>query len=323
MEINSIAVFGFKEYKNYFRKFLIDEARIKNIKFYYIQIITTRKCVLTFYENNELKTIKTNLFKIKKDIKSPDLAIFSLGLINPLKLFIIKILLQPGRIAWDYYDDLYYQNESLKNQVYSFIWSKFSHKVLVLNSALMYRFKNAVHWDNASHIKFHQHNKDEKNSIGTIASIDKKRFDIKTYKNTVRKLKNYNFFLFGWIKNNVEFLTKEIEELSLENNFKYYGKYSNDNLQEILSKFDIALIPYKSDQSVYYINPDKYNHFSNRGIKIVSSYIPALLSKDNILFYKDEEDLITKIDEIHKIEFKSQNNVSWSERFDELISFFK
>lgn len=56
---------------------------------------------------------------------------------------------------------------------------------------------------------------------------------------------------------------------------RYFGAYANDDLQNILSKYDVGIVPYATSSSMTkHINPDKIYHYLNAGLNVIASDIP-------------------------------------------------
>jgi len=305
--VEKVVIVGFKPIEQYFRKGIFYYAKQYDLELIYV-LVLGRKLFLTTMDDELFSTREITYYELLK-IKNLSLMIFNLGLNSFVKLFLLKLLLKPQKIYWDYIDNLYYGNETLRNFLYHKLFEKFSDGVLVLNSILSYRFKNSICWDNASHLNKLILDKNQLKVIGTISSIDS-RFDFESYEYAISNLPNYKFYLYGWVKNDNRNNFLKLENLKKYKNFEYFGSYDNDDLEVILKKFSIGLIPYKISALTLYINPDKYYHYSNAGLNIISSFIPAIVGKTNLFFYSSKYELVNLLSGDFSKEYI---NYSWEE----------
>jgi hypothetical protein len=286
--MEKVIILGFKPIEQYFRKWMFPFAEKYDLEMVYIHL-ANKKIFLSKYENKQFVTTDISIKELGQ-YKNADLMVFNFGLGSFLKFYMLKFFLNPKKLYWDYIDNLYYGNESLRNFFYHKIYERVSDGVLVLNRLLSYRFHNPIEFGNASHLEKFNNVINNKNNIITISSIDS-RFDFEFYESLLKTFPEKKFMLYGWIKNQNMQIVKIIEHWKTYSNFEYFGSYDNDQLESILCNAQIGLIPYKVSEMTLYINPDKYYHYSNFGLKIISSYIPILSDKNNVNFYRNIDDI--------------------------------
>ena len=296
-----IAVAGEVPYEQYFRSPFLLEGKDQQCATFYIQWHgPSLRVTLTSFEGPAPRTASISLHRLPRELADLDLLIFAFPLRPVVRGFCLKRLLRPTLCFWDYFDDFYYGNKTLPKVILTSIWQKMCDRVLVLSPTLLPRFHNSTHWDNASNLIPKQRSPNPRPILGTIASLDE-RFDRALYERLLHRLPDCDFHLYGRINNyrnrnynRVRLVEAWLKALSTRPNFRYFGAYSSQQLQAIVSSFDIGLIPYVPGPLCEHINPDKYYHYTNAGVPVLSSPIQSLLQRKNIVFYSGFEDLAEK-----------------------------
>jgi hypothetical protein len=289
-------------YDQYFRWPLLLEGHHHQCSTFYVQWgDTSSSTTVTSFDARGPTTETIPLHRLPAKLGNLDLLIFNYPLRSVVRAFCLKHLLHPTLCSWDYFDDFYYGNKTLPKRVLTSMWQKMCDRVLVLSPTLLPRFHNSLHWDNASSLTPKQGSGNPRPIVGTIASLDQ-RFDRVLYNDLIETMTDHDFHLYGRIHNyrnrshrRVRRFQHWLTALSERPNFKYFGPYSHQQLQDIVSSFDIGLIPYVPGSLCEHINPDKYYHYTNAGVPVLSAPIPSLLRRGNILFYSGLEDLLQKV----------------------------
>ena len=289
--METILIFEGREFERYFRRHMFEVASSHGLELIYIHVDRNRLDMTRFVSGSpETHRVR---YRDLLQYRGAAAMVFNFGLSSALRQLFFRLLLRPGITCWDYIDDYYYGNETLARMWYHKWFAYVSDKVLVLNPLLGYRFENAVHWQFGSHLARRPSSPPD-GVVGTIASIDA-RFDFASYRHAIAHLPDRKFVLYGWAEQADVQTTQALERLSEFENFSYGGAYADADLQSILAGFTVGLIPYCVSALTLNINPDKYYHYANVGLPVISSYIPALLDKPAVAFYRTGDELVELI----------------------------
>jgi hypothetical protein len=323
-----IVVAGEVPYEQYFRLPLLFEGRNHQCATFYLQWHgMSSHANLTSFDGPAPQTKSIPLSRLPGELGEVELLIFYYSLRPFVRALCLKRLLRPRLCFWDYSDDFYYGKKTLPKLVLTSMWQRMCDRVLVLSPTLLPRFRHSLHWDNASSLTPQQRSANRTPIVGTIASLDE-RFDRVLYEGIVGALPDFDFQLYGRIhnyRNRNHVGVRQFEDwlavVSMRRNFKYFGAYSGQQLQAIVSSFDIGLIPYLPGRLCEHINPDKYYHYTNAGLPVVSSLIPSLAARPNIVFYSGLEDLVGKVRSIAAGAGKPPASVqfNWADRLVDLL----
>jgi hypothetical protein len=296
-----IMVAGAVPYDEYFRWPFLLEGPNHGCATFYLQWNGAPSCRLTSFVSRPSPSTAIPLHRLPRELGHLDILIFNYPLRSVVQGYVLKQALLPTLCFWDYFDDFYYGRKTLPKVVLTSMWEKMCDRVLVLSPTLLPRFHNALHWDNASNLNPGRSFDNSRPVLGTIASLDD-RFDRSIYEQLVDACPDCDFHLYGRIHNyrnrnshGVRRFQTWLDALSSRHNFTYFGPYNTHQLQDIVDSFDIGLIPYVPGPLCEHINPDKYYHYTNAQIPVLSSAIPSLMPRGNILFYSSGEDLIHKV----------------------------
>lgn len=284
---------------------------------------------LTTFAGHSQSTADWTLLQLARELAGIDLLVFTYPLRPVAHGFLLKRLLRPRVCFWDYYDDLYYGRETWPKIVLTEIWRRMCDRVLVLSPTLLSRFPNSLHWDNASSLVPMRDVRDTAKTVGTIASLDE-RFDQISYEILLNALPAFRFHLYGRIHNyrnrdagNVRLFHAWIAALARFPNFRYFGGYGSDQLQAIVSTFDVGLIPYLPGPRCQHLNPDKYYHYTNAGVPVVSAPIPSLLERENVVFYFDQEELVERVQQMAERSTVAAVRFEWDDRLLEILNMLE
>jgi hypothetical protein len=326
-----IMVAGEVPYDQYFRWPFLLEGPSQGCATFYVQWHGAPTCKLTSFASPARPTTSILLPQLRREVGQLDLLIFNYPLRSVIQGFFLKQMLLPTLCVWDYFDDFYYGRKTLPKAVLTAIWQKMCDRVLVLSPTLLPRFQNSLHWDNASNLTPRPYSANPRPVLGTIASLDQ-RFDRTVYERLVDAVPDCDFHLHGRIHNyrnrnseGVRRFQAWLDALSARPNFTYFGPYTSLQLQDIVSSFDIGLIPYVPGPLSEHINPDKYYHYTNAAVPVLSSPIPSLLQRGNILFYSSFEDLVDKVRSVaagHQLP-RPGVRFNWAERLVELLKMME
>jgi hypothetical protein len=323
-----IVVAGQTSHDQYYRSPVLVEGRYHCCATFHIEWQgISSPARLTSFNGPTPRTKSVASHRLPQEIGEVDVLIFNYPLRPIASALWLKRLLRPTLCFWDYCDDFYYGRKTLPKALLTSLWQRMCDRVLVLSPTLVARFPNALHWDNASHLTPKQGVGGSERILGTIASLDE-RFDRALYERMVDALPEFQFHLHGRIYNyrnrnsdGVRRFQAWLDLLATRGNFKYFGPYSNQGLQAIVSSFDIGLIPYVPGPLCQHLNPDKYYHYTNAGVPVLAAPIPSLLERSNIVFYSGLDDVVKKV---RKMVADLRNpspsaRFDWSDRLEELL----
>jgi hypothetical protein len=323
-----IAVAGEVPVDEYFRSpFLLAGSRHHCETFYIHWRGTSPRVMLTTFAAAGPRTVSCSIWRLPRELAGLDLLLFNYPLRPIAQAFFLKRLLRPRACFWDYFDDYYYGRKTWPKAALTELWQRLCDRVLVLSPTLLSRFSNALRWDNASNLTRKPDSPSAPPTIGTIASLDV-RFDRHAYLHLVDALPGYRFHLYGRIHNhrnrdaeNVRRYQEWLRELACRPNSRYFGAYAPYQLQAIVSSFDLGLIPYVPGRRCEHLNPDKYYHYTNAGVPVVSAPIPSLMSRDNVVFYSDREDLVAKVRQVANGQppAPAATRFDWDDRLVEIL----
>lgn len=171
-------------------------------------------------------------------------------------------------------------------------------------------------------------NTGSRKKVGFIGSLDP-RFDIDTVEHTVKQLSNFDFEFTGDMRNQTM-----RERLSAYPNVRFFDPVKPNDVPELLSKYDVGIIPYIVNDVNRNIYPLKINEYLAVGVPVVMTPFATLpefermvsvsADKDDFcqkLLMETETDTAERIKQ--RIEFASEN--SWdarTESFSNIIEKF-
>ena len=117
--------------------------------------------------------------------------------------------------------------------------------------------------------------KNQRKVIGYVGNLSAKRIDFKLIQALANKLEDVTIELAGPIENDPQSLFW-IKELQLCPNIKLLGEISYKKVPQVISQFDVGIIPYLLNEFNLGTNPNKFYEYSAMGIPCVSSNLPSL-----------------------------------------------
>jgi len=131
--------------------------------------------------------------------------------------------------------------------------------------------------------------------IGYIGGLNE-RIDTELIEYIAEKKENWNIILVGPVQRSFNIRKKH-------DNILFTGLKPYKELPKYISKFDVAILPYKISDATYFINPVKLLEYMAAGKPVVSVPIP-----DIIEFYSDKIEL-------------AEDYESFAEKIEKLLSF--
>ena len=184
-----------------------------------------------------------------------------------------------------------------------------------------YVVKNGVDFNLfVPHAKTKNSSDTSQKKVGYIGTLDF-RFDIDIMEYAVKELPHVIFEFTGYLLNqNIK------ERLSVYKNVSFFGSVKPQEVPELLSKYDLGIIPYKMDEVNKNIYPLKINEYLAVGVPVVMTAFADLTdfkemakSAENKMLFKEhiESELKNDNDNLiqERIPFAKQN--SWEGRANE------
>jgi glycosyltransferase involved in cell wall biosynthesis len=182
--------------------------------------------------------------------------------------------------------------------------------------------KNGVDFPIFSKYAKHTVNAYKRKKVGFIGSLDP-RFDIETVEHAVQQLPDFEFEFIGDMRNEVM-----KARLSSYQNVKFFDPVKPNDVPELLSKYDVGIIPYIVNDVNKNIYPLKINEYLAVGVPLVMTPFANLPEFEGIVSVsKDKNDFVLKLQEETsndttekiklRIDFAASN--SWDARAESFI----
>ncbi|MCR3757945.1 glycosyltransferase [Clostridium felsineum] len=193
---------------------------------------------------------------------------------------------------------------------------KLKDKLYIINNGVDIENFSKENLKNENEINvFNVNNKKKIGYIGTVSSW----FDFQLLKNTALKHKELEFYIIGPIEEGADIGScKEIENIIFTGSQPYYS------IPNILSKIDVAIMPFKKNELIEAVNPVKIYEYLAMGKAVVAlKYKETEKFRDLIYTYDSQEEFENALDMAIKskrnnidkrIQFAKNN--SWQARVD-------
>jgi len=173
---------------------------------------------------------------------------------------------------WLFYDATFPKLTAMR--CIDWLYRKLSDAVIVLSSELLPYYPGAYQLDNASHVEAGEVEKSQSAEVAVVASFDN-RLDFELLERLLELLPNVQFHFYGWVRTECPGVDERLHALCQRANAEYHGPYANAELDTILARFRVGLIPYATTNRVnQYVNPDKIYHYLRAGMEVVATPIP-------------------------------------------------
>lgn len=337
--MDKIIFLTFKKYEIHFRKYLIKSLIKGGYDVLYVFLLPNQidlyfnEKLVNSYAFKKVKSLKF-FFKISpkiikqiKDFKKNEEVLIwnSLGLSSLIFYLILRFSIPKSFVIYDVYDYLFYNEKNkkqlLKLKLIDKIYRLLANRTIVLSRELTHLYPEAYWLNNASHL----HRKKSgglKKRIGMTGSINY-NFDFHLTEHIAKKLPEIEIAIHGWIRSyDMKETQRKINYLvTTYSNIKYYGEYNNDNMEDILSTLDIALVVYIPDSVIIpgssiikYSNPDKFFHYLCYGLEVISTPIkPAYELKKWVHICGTAECFVEKIKDIYGNKGLKNEDEFWKE----------
>jgi hypothetical protein len=323
-----------KRHEADFRMYLMRAAAAANVMAVHLccqadTILTTDQQVINTYPmGTESHSICSDL--VKK--MGQKMTYILVGLIlDPTRIALVEQLreaFQNVKIFYDAYDYFRYGSEGQlfeRLQTLDKIWQKLCDTTLILQKGLVWNYPRSHHFDNASHLRLLPGMlRVEPHCLVYIGSIDR-RVDFEWLNNILRH--DVVLDIYGAVFDAEIEADSQLKDLLRQHkNVTYHGAYTNDELQSILSKYRVGLVPYKTNYTMTdYVNPDKIYHYLNAGLDVISTPIPQAKAMTSSLYVSptgaDLPQILSEIQGASRGATWSSDQYTWEMRWQELQSF--
>lgn len=149
--------------------------------------------------------------------------------------------------------------------------------------------------------------KESQKKVGYIGTLDF-RFDIDIMEYAIKELPEVIFEFTGYLLNH-----EIVDRLSLYSNVSFFGSVKPEEVPQLLSKYDLGIIPYKMDEVNKNIYPLKINEYLAVGVPVVMTAFADLADfKDMVKSATNKELFKSQI----LSELKNDNNLLIKKRTD-------
>jgi hypothetical protein len=322
----SLLVISNKRYTTDFRKYLMRSAQRHGARAMHIY---SWEKVIVSYEDKEQHTFNPDqpaadlLDLVHKELGNGQiLALTGLGGYIHTLPFALATSLKNAIFVYDVYDDFSYGASGLsrlRKLCDDIRWRRITDQSIVLSRGLKRFYPFAKHVDNASHCTT-RCGREQTNKFVYVGSIDH-RVDFSWLRSLARGVDRLD--IYGRIHAGDQDVERKLNEFLGEYPAAhYFGEYDNDELDEILSKYSVGLVPYKPvDRTTTYVNPDKLYHYLNCGLEVLSSPFPqAQLLKQFLHLVDADDDWHSVLAGLAKSRAQHwpRENYSWDVRWGEL-----
>lgn len=279
----NLVVLSFRRYDYDFRRYLVESAATSGARAVHVQWAKRIVAVLpngSVIASGKISDAIEPIVAAIKGIVGDDggIVLNSLGCQCPQDICVLRMAFRRWLFVFDVFDELSYSAtgaELAKFKLKEMVHRLNSDMTIALSPDLKRLYRNALHLDNASHVKRIDNPSVEENAIGIIASINP-RFDFALVERCARSLSEYRIRIHGRVHHDDEGIKSSLRQL-IGNcaNVSFHGPYKSPELNDILSRYRIGLVPYFSDHPLTaFINPDKYYHYLSAGMEVLSPPLP-------------------------------------------------
>ncbi|WP_281999261.1 hypothetical protein [Geotalea uraniireducens] len=279
----NLIVISNKKYPTDFRKYLMAAAELQSAVA--IHIYAWEEFVVTF-QGHEICRLpgagneKVVYEMVRKLSNGPSIVLTGLGGRLSKLAISAKRYLSNCHFIYDIYDHFQYGAHGVDYWRWRWNdlrWRYHVDSSIVLSADLMQLYPGAYHLNNASHLTPPiQKAPIDPERIVYLGSIDE-RVDWEWLKGVVAN--GIHLDIYGQVHLAKAHIEANLASL-LHNNpqVKFYGRYDNNDLPEILSQYTVGIIPYAVNSPLtHYVNPDKLYHFLNCGLEVVAPGFPQAL----------------------------------------------
>ena len=240
------------------------------------------------------------------------------GVANTLALRATKLFARQDRL-YDVQDDLSYGARGLdwaKFAVRDRRWRAVCGGTVVLNKAMTTRYRRAKWLDNASHLSPIPDLPQDPRLV-YIGSIDR-RLDLPLLEEVSRFMP---VDIYGAVHSWTPELEGELKQAVTRSGVRYFGRYRNEELADVLKGYSVGLIPYHTDMRLTrHVNPDKIYHYLNAGLGVVTTAIPQSLAMTSAVTVIERADEIVGAteDALRRRNQWNWRDYTWSQRWEDL-----
>ena len=118
-------------------------------------------------------------------------------------------------------------------------------------------------------------NKKKRKVIGYVGNISAFRLNFELINQVSIECKNFDLIFAGPVEED-ELTQKWVKKINALTNVNFIGEVKYANVPDLISSFNIGIIPYKLNQFNLGTNPNKFFEYSAMGVPCISTDIPSL-----------------------------------------------
>jgi glycosyltransferase involved in cell wall biosynthesis len=252
-----------------------------------------RKSILTNTLSGEVRTYSVSeLPRLVRDTRREadgkrPIYFVSMATALPSLVIMLRLLLRNGIWLFDVYDDFsLYWGSSLyrfKGHIVNSIFPRLFTATIIAPPNLIEKFPDAYALEIASNIKPVSHGSFDSKKLIVTSNIDP-RLDYDFLTAVAQRLPDTEIHVYGRATNSPNDLPRLQQIMATAANIKYYGEFSEAGLQQILSRYNIALAPFRTNALfTRSTDPSRFYDYLNAGLEVVSTDIPRARQRANFL----------------------------------------
>ncbi|MDR3423652.1 MAG: hypothetical protein P4M13_01040 [Alphaproteobacteria bacterium] len=239
----------------------------------------------------------------------------------------LRLIAPRGIWCLDMHDDLRYHYTGLarlRTVIGIRVMQWFSDLIVHAAPTLQELFPASQHLGNASHISPMSHEGIDRSAVLILASLDD-RFDFDLMEQVAEACPANIFHIHGQVYDAHSATLAQVEALTANHgNIQYHGAYTSDDLPCILGRYAVTFAPYHTGiELTRYIDPLRYYHCLNAGLKVITTAIPqALLMQKSLTLIDSAEECAHALKDADAAA-KPYACITWEQRVDKLIGILR
>jgi hypothetical protein len=252
-----------------------------------------RRCIYTDPQSNGSLSFSLIEFprlirKIGSSIVTDTIPVYfvSTATALPSVVLALRFFLRRGIWLFDVYDDysLYWGKlpQRVKGHIINMLFYRLMTATIIAPPNLRSKFPRAFDLEVASNLSRNDYNSYDLKKIIVTSNLDA-RLDYEFIREVAIRRPNNEIHIYGKIVDYTSDWPMLQSLLKVANNVKYHGEFPESRLPEIVSKYAIALAPFKARAHfTRSTDPQRFYDYLNAGLEIISTDIPR--ARDRVEF---------------------------------------
>lgn len=279
------------------------EALRDQANYYHIRL--GRKCILTDTRWNEATTyLLSDLPRLIRDVRCKaegkrPIYFVSMAAALPSLVVALRLMFRKGIWLFDVYDDfsLYWgpRLNRLKGTAVNWIFYRLLTATIIAPPNLEKKFPKAYKLEIASNINPVGCQRFDCSKLIITSNLDG-RLDYDFVEGVAHRLPEAEIHIYGRIINPARDLSHVQQVLNSVSNVKYCGEFAEAQLQEILSRYAIALAPFKANVPfTRSTDPSRFYDYLNARLEVISTDIPRARDRNSFIHIADSPADVAKL----------------------------